>query len=99
MLSVQRQRVDFLSCLLWSSVLQRLQEQEHTVHDSVELHLRVPLEKEVPITVAQQAEKKGRELTNSEDEFPEITEVNDILQVLELASIVLRKTALNESQM
>lgn len=79
MLSVQRQRVDFLSCLLWSSVLQRLQEQEHTVHDSVELHLRVPLEKEVPVTISQQTEKKSRELTNSEDEFPEITEVNDIL--------------------
>ncbi|XP_058414380.1 sentrin-specific protease 1 isoform X1 [Diceros bicornis minor] len=53
---------------------QRLQEQEHSVHDSVELHLRVPLEKEIPVTIAQETEKKGRKLTDSEDEFPEITE-------------------------
>ncbi|XP_016056683.1 PREDICTED: sentrin-specific protease 1 isoform X2 [Miniopterus natalensis] len=53
---------------------QRLQEQEHSIHDSVELHLRVPLEKEIPVTIAQETEKKGRKLTDSEDEFPEITE-------------------------
>ncbi|XP_002752138.1 sentrin-specific protease 1 isoform X1 [Callithrix jacchus] len=53
---------------------QRLQEREHSVHDSVELHLRVPLEKEIPVTVAQEAQKKGHKLTDSEDEFPEITE-------------------------
>lgn len=53
---------------------QRLQEQEHSVHDSVELRLRVPLEKEIPVTIAQETEKKGRKLTDSEDEFPEITE-------------------------
>ncbi|KAM8801128.1 sentrin-specific protease 1 isoform 1-T3 [Rhynchonycteris naso] len=52
----------------------RLQEQEHSVHDSVELRLRVPLEKEIPVTVTQETEKKGRKLTDSEDEFPEITE-------------------------
>uniref|UniRef100_A0A2K6THG9 SUMO specific peptidase 1 n=1 Tax=Saimiri boliviensis boliviensis TaxID=39432 RepID=A0A2K6THG9_SAIBB len=53
---------------------QRLQEQEHSVHDSVELHLRVPLEKEIPVTVAQETQKKGHKLTDSDDEFPEITE-------------------------
>ncbi|XP_033078162.1 sentrin-specific protease 1 isoform X1 [Trachypithecus francoisi] len=53
---------------------QRLQEQEHSVHDSIELHLRVPLEKEIPVTVAQETQKKGHKLTDSEDEFPEITE-------------------------
>ncbi|KAG5212018.1 hypothetical protein JEQ12_014447 [Ovis aries] len=53
---------------------QRLQEQEHSVHDSVELHLRVPLEKEIPVTIAQETGKKGHKLTDSEDEFPEITE-------------------------
>ncbi|XP_054382584.1 sentrin-specific protease 1 isoform X4 [Pongo abelii] len=53
---------------------QRLQEREHSVHDSVELHLRVPLEKEIPVTVAQETQKKGHKLTDSEDEFPEITE-------------------------
>lgn len=53
---------------------QRLQEQEHAVLDSIELHLRVPLEKEIPVTVAQETGKKSHELTNSEDEFPEITE-------------------------
>ncbi|XP_004863156.1 sentrin-specific protease 1 isoform X2 [Heterocephalus glaber] len=53
---------------------QRLQEQEHSVHDSVELHLRVPLEKEIPVTIAQETEKKSHKLSDSEDEFPEITE-------------------------
>ncbi|XP_047284708.1 sentrin-specific protease 1 isoform X7 [Homo sapiens] len=53
---------------------QRLQEREHSVHDSVELHLRVPLEKEIPVTVVQETQKKGHKLTDSEDEFPEITE-------------------------
>lgn len=53
---------------------QRLQEQEHSVHDSVELHLRVPLEKEIPVTISREAEKKGHKLSASGDEFPEITE-------------------------
>uniref|UniRef100_A0A8C2VY50 SUMO specific peptidase 1 n=2 Tax=Chinchilla lanigera TaxID=34839 RepID=A0A8C2VY50_CHILA len=53
---------------------QRLQEQEYSVHDSVELHLRVPLEKEIPVTIAQETEKKSHKLTDSEEEFPEITE-------------------------
>lgn len=78
--------------------MQRLQEQEHSVHDSVELHLRVPLEKEIPVTITQETEKKGHKLIESEDEFPEITEVNYILQILVLAS-VFRRNTLNEFQM
>ncbi|XP_036064752.1 sentrin-specific protease 1 isoform X2 [Onychomys torridus] len=53
---------------------QRLQEQEHAVLDSIELHLRVPLEKEIPVTNTQETGKKSHQLTDSEDEFPEITE-------------------------
>ncbi|XP_034373416.1 sentrin-specific protease 1 isoform X2 [Arvicanthis niloticus] len=53
---------------------QRLQEREHAVLDSVELHLRVPLEKEIPVTAATETRKKSHQLTDSEDEFPEITE-------------------------
>ncbi|XP_028747757.1 sentrin-specific protease 1 isoform X2 [Peromyscus leucopus] len=53
---------------------QRLQEQEHAVLDSIELHLRVPLEKEIPVTAIQETAKKSHQLTDSEDEFPEITE-------------------------
>ncbi|XP_052604776.1 sentrin-specific protease 1 isoform X2 [Peromyscus californicus insignis] len=53
---------------------QRLQEQEHAVLDSIELHLRVPLEKEIPVTATQETAKKSHQLTDSEDEFPEITE-------------------------
>lgn len=49
------------------------------MHDSVELHLRVPLEKEIPVTITQETGKKGHKLTDSEDEFPEITEVNYVL--------------------
>jgi sentrin-specific protease 1 len=56
-----------------------LQEQEHSVHDSVELHLRVPLEKEIPVTIAQEIEKKSHKLSDSEDDFPEITEVKYML--------------------
>ncbi|XP_023594586.1 sentrin-specific protease 1 isoform X1 [Trichechus manatus latirostris] len=54
--------------------LQNQRLQEHSAHDSVELHLRVPLEKEIPVTIAQETEKKGYKLTDSKDEFPEITE-------------------------
>ena len=61
--------------------LQRLQEQEHAVLDSVELHLRVPLEKEIPVTAAQETRKKSHQLTDSEDEFPEITEVKKRLKM------------------
>ncbi|XP_045143254.1 sentrin-specific protease 1 [Echinops telfairi] len=54
--------------------LQNQRLQEHSVHDSVELHLRVPLEKEIPVTIAQETEKKSHKLIDSEDEFPEITQ-------------------------
>uniref|UniRef100_F6Y7Y6 SUMO specific peptidase 1 n=1 Tax=Ornithorhynchus anatinus TaxID=9258 RepID=F6Y7Y6_ORNAN len=53
---------------------QRLQEQEHTVQGSVDLHLRVPLEKEIPVTVAPEEEREDARSTDGEDEFPEITE-------------------------
>ncbi|KAM5287995.1 sentrin-specific protease 1 [Ctenodactylus gundi] len=54
---------------------QRLQDQEHSVHDSVELYLRVPLEKEIPVTIAQETEKKSHKfITDSDEEFPVITE-------------------------
>ncbi|VTJ75864.1 Hypothetical predicted protein [Marmota monax] len=65
----------FFQAELWIKELtSRLQEQEHSLHDSVELHLRVPLEKEIPVTISQETEKKSHKLTDSEDEFPEITE-------------------------
>ncbi|XP_049738901.1 sentrin-specific protease 1 isoform X1 [Elephas maximus indicus] len=54
--------------------LQNQRLQEHSAHDSVELHLRVPLEKEIPVTIVPETEKKGYKLTDSKDEFPEITE-------------------------
>ncbi|KAM6216317.1 sentrin-specific protease 1 [Rhynchocyon petersi] len=50
--------------------LQNQRLQEHSVPDSVELHLRVPLEKEIPVTITQDTDKKKV----SENEFPEITE-------------------------
>lgn len=34
----------------------------------------MPLEKEIPVTIVQETGKKGHKLTDSEDEFPEITE-------------------------
>ncbi|XP_048346440.1 sentrin-specific protease 1 [Sphaerodactylus townsendi] len=49
---------------------QRLQKQEFSVPDSVDLHLRVPLEKEIPVTVVLEEPKKA----DGEDEFPELTE-------------------------
>ncbi|XP_059574154.1 sentrin-specific protease 1 isoform X2 [Alligator mississippiensis] len=48
---------------------QRLQEQEHSVQEQVDLHLRVPLEKEIPVTV-----KEDTKSADNEKEFPEITE-------------------------
>lgn len=71
-----------------------MQEQEHSVHDSVELRLRVPLEKEIPVTIAQETEKKGRKLTDSEDEFPEITEVNYLIPVPTI--VIFRNNALEK---
>ncbi|XP_054859108.1 sentrin-specific protease 1 [Eublepharis macularius] len=49
---------------------QRLQKQELSIPDSVDLHLRVPLEKEIPITVVPEEPKTA----DGEEEFPEITE-------------------------
>lgn len=40
--------------------------------DSVDLHLRVPLEKEIPVTIAPEDAKTA----DGGEEFPEITEVN-----------------------
>lgn len=56
-------------------LVQRLQEQEHSVQDLVDLNLRVPLEKEIPVTVVPE-EKEDAKSADSEEEFPEITEVN-----------------------
>ncbi|XP_042652866.1 sentrin-specific protease 1 isoform X1 [Tyto alba] len=52
---------------------QRLQEQEHSVQDLVDLNLRVPLEKEIPVTVVPE-EKEDAKSADGEEEFPEITE-------------------------
>ncbi|XP_054662920.1 sentrin-specific protease 1 isoform X2 [Grus americana] len=49
------------------------QEQEHSVQDLVDLNLRVPLEKEIPVTVVPE-EKEDAKSADSEEEFPEITE-------------------------
>ncbi|KAG6921180.1 SUMO1/sentrin specific peptidase 1, partial [Chelydra serpentina] len=53
---------------------QRLQEQEHLIQDPVDLNLRVPLEKEIPVTVLPE-EKENAKSADNEEEFPEITEV------------------------
>ncbi|NXL84500.1 SENP1 protease, partial [Alectura lathami] len=52
---------------------QRLQEQEHSVQDLVDLNLRVPLEKEIPVTVVPE-KKEDAKSADGEEEFPEITE-------------------------
>ncbi|OXB69649.1 UNVERIFIED_CONTAM: hypothetical protein H355_008597, partial [Colinus virginianus] len=52
---------------------QRLQEQEHSVQEQVDLNLRVPLEKEIPVTVVPE-KKEGAKSAEGEEEFPEITE-------------------------
>ncbi|CAM5168980.1 unnamed protein product [Eretmochelys imbricata] len=52
---------------------QRLQEQEHLIQDPVDLNLRVPLEKEIPVTVLPE-EKENAKSADNEEEFPEITE-------------------------
>ncbi|KAM6473703.1 sentrin-specific protease 1 isoform 1-T2 [Liasis olivaceus] len=49
---------------------QRLQKQETSVPESINLHLRVPLEKEIPVTIVPEDSK----IVDGEDEFPEITE-------------------------
>lgn len=52
---------------------QRLQERERSVQDLVDLHLRVPLEKEIPITPGPE-EKEDSRTAEADEEFPEITE-------------------------
>ncbi|XP_060108179.1 sentrin-specific protease 1 [Heteronotia binoei] len=49
---------------------QRLQKQEFSIPDSVDLHLRVPLEKEIPVTIVPEEPK----ISDGEEEFPELTE-------------------------
>ncbi|NXW67828.1 SENP1 protease, partial [Hirundo rustica] len=49
---------------------QRLQERERSVQDLVDLHLRVPLEKEIPVSVGPEGPERGQ----GDEEFPEITE-------------------------
>ncbi|NXN98509.1 SENP1 protease, partial [Rhinopomastus cyanomelas] len=51
--------------------LQRLQ--EHSVQDLVDLNLRVPLEKEIPVTVVPE-EKDDASSADGDEDFPEITE-------------------------
>uniref|UniRef100_A0A8C3QSN9 SUMO specific peptidase 1 n=1 Tax=Cyanoderma ruficeps TaxID=181631 RepID=A0A8C3QSN9_9PASS len=52
---------------------QRLQERERSVQDLVDLHLRVPLEKEIPVSVGPEGPERSRQGPGDE-EFPEITE-------------------------
>uniref|UniRef100_A0A8D2M8M8 SUMO specific peptidase 1 n=1 Tax=Zonotrichia albicollis TaxID=44394 RepID=A0A8D2M8M8_ZONAL len=52
---------------------QRLQEQERSVQDLVDLHLRVPLEKEIPVAVGPEGLERARP-GQGDDDFPEITE-------------------------
>uniref|UniRef100_A0A8C3EQ68 SUMO specific peptidase 1 n=1 Tax=Corvus moneduloides TaxID=1196302 RepID=A0A8C3EQ68_CORMO len=52
---------------------QRLQERQRSGQELVELQLRVPLEKEIPVTAAPQGPERGRE-PEGDEEFPEITE-------------------------
>ncbi|XP_068068576.1 sentrin-specific protease 1 isoform X1 [Anomalospiza imberbis] len=52
---------------------QRLQERERSVQDLVDLHLRVPLEKEIPVAVGPEGPERARP-GQGDEEFPEITE-------------------------
>ncbi|NXB93759.1 SENP1 protease, partial [Vidua chalybeata] len=52
---------------------QRLQERERSVQDLVDLHLRVPLEKEIPVALGPQGPERARP-GQPDEEFPEITE-------------------------
>ncbi|XP_057898097.1 sentrin-specific protease 1 isoform X1 [Melospiza georgiana] len=52
---------------------QRLQEQERSVQELVDLHLRVPLEKEIPVAVGPEGLERARP-GQGDDDFPEITE-------------------------
>lgn len=44
------------------------------MQDLVDLHLRVPLEKEIPVTVGPEEPEHAR-VAEGDEEFPEITEV------------------------
>lgn len=52
---------------------QRLQEREQSVQEPVQLQLRVPLEKEIPVAVGAQGAERARP-GPADDDFPEITE-------------------------
>ncbi|KAM8977555.1 sentrin-specific protease 1 [Pelodytes ibericus] len=52
-------------------LLQKERLRDHSVQESVDLHLRVPLEKEIPVTLRQ---TRDNSLQQAEIEFPEITE-------------------------
>uniref|UniRef100_A0A674HSY2 SUMO specific peptidase 1 n=1 Tax=Taeniopygia guttata TaxID=59729 RepID=A0A674HSY2_TAEGU len=52
---------------------QRLQERERSGQDLVDLHLRVPLEKEIPVAVGPEGPERARP-GQPDEEFPEITE-------------------------
>ncbi|XP_071588938.1 LOW QUALITY PROTEIN: sentrin-specific protease 1 [Heliangelus exortis] len=54
--------------------LQSQRLQEHSVQDVVDLNLRVPLEKEIPVTVVPEEKEEDGKAAESEEEFPEITE-------------------------
>lgn len=62
-----------------------MHEQEHFVQDPVDLNLRVPLEKEIPVTILPE-EKEDAKSADNEEEFPEITEV-DLHRLLTLEAI------------
>ncbi|XP_029816166.1 sentrin-specific protease 1, partial [Manacus vitellinus] len=53
---------------------QRLQEREQAVPERVDLNLRVPLEKEIPVTVGPEEKEEDSKGPEGEEEFPEITE-------------------------
>ncbi|XP_063300860.1 sentrin-specific protease 1-like isoform X1 [Pelobates fuscus] len=52
--------------------LQKERLRDHSVQESVDLHLRVPLEKEIPVTLLPK-----KEIQEEENEFPELTEEMD----------------------
>ncbi|KAG8452608.1 hypothetical protein GDO86_004408 [Hymenochirus boettgeri] len=65
----RRRQIEEQTALALKLQTQRLQ--EHSVHDNVDLHLRVPLEKEIPVTLI--PKQKDQSLPK-EVEFPELTE-------------------------
>ncbi|XP_067385722.1 sentrin-specific protease 1 [Emydura macquarii macquarii] len=66
-------RIEEQKALTLQLQCQRLHEQEHFVQDPVDLNLRVPLEKEIPVTILPE-EKEDAKSADNEEEFPEITE-------------------------